>query len=204
MKLSIGPALARKKMSQVELANRIGVSKGFVSEMISGKKRPSTDTLEAIALALGVGVSDLYEDRGSFTYELTPDGGHAGLSEARPAEFIGRKNILSDAITNLISPDIRHQMHYVATKSLFSFAIQAGDILVVELQHKAKTGDLVIATIADPQTDTSKTVVRRLYGTVLAPSDTQTPPVDLSENDQSAAILGTIEGLIRGKSTLQP
>jgi len=203
MKLSIGPALARKKMSQAELANRIGVSRGFVSEMISGKKRPSTDTLQSIAVALDVSISELYEERGTFIYDSGPDSGQIGFSEAKPAEFTGRKNLLSETATSLISPDIRHQTHYIATKSLSCFAIQVGDILVIELQHNANTGDLVVATIADPETGTSKTVVRRLYGTILASNNNEEPPIDINENSQSAAILGTIEGLIRGKSPKQ-
>lgn len=202
MKLSIGPALARKKMSQAELANRIGVSKGFVSEMISGKKRPSTETLQSIALALDVSISELYEQRGTFTYDARSEIGQSGFSEAKPAEFTGRKNLLSEAASNLISPDIRHQTHYVATKAMLGFGILAGDILVVELQHRAETGDLVIAKIADPETSTSTTVVRRLYGNILASSDNEAPPIDLSQNDQNAAVLGTIEGLIRGKLPL--
>lgn len=62
MKLRLKEILTKKGMKQVTLAERVGVEKGYVSELVSGKKVPSIPTLEKIADALGVSIIDLITD----------------------------------------------------------------------------------------------------------------------------------------------
>lgn len=52
-------ALFDKKMSQVELAEKVGVSQQSISNYVNGDKSPSTATLIKIADALGVTVDSL-------------------------------------------------------------------------------------------------------------------------------------------------
>ena len=52
----------KKKLRQItkrELARRVGCASGFMSEMLNGDKRISTEMLEKICAALGVKLSDL-------------------------------------------------------------------------------------------------------------------------------------------------
>ena len=71
MKLRLKELLAEKNMKQVTLAERVGVEKGYVSELVSGKKIPSIPTLERIADALGVGIIELIaDDRSALEREL--------------------------------------------------------------------------------------------------------------------------------------
>lgn len=51
MKLYIGQAIARSGKTQTQVASDIGVSKGYVSDLISNKKMPSLETLIQICTA---------------------------------------------------------------------------------------------------------------------------------------------------------
>ncbi len=71
MKLRLKEILADKGMKQVTLAERVGVEKGYVSELVSGKKVPSIPTLEKIADALGVSIIELIaDDRSALEQDL--------------------------------------------------------------------------------------------------------------------------------------
>jgi DNA-binding Xre family transcriptional regulator len=52
--------MAERKVTQAELARRIGVGQSAVSMLLSRKCRPQPRTLGKIAEALGVGVEDLW------------------------------------------------------------------------------------------------------------------------------------------------
>ncbi len=60
MKLRLKELLQERGMKQVTLAERVGVEKGYVSELVAGKKIPSLGTLEKIADALGVEIIELF------------------------------------------------------------------------------------------------------------------------------------------------
>lgn len=51
--------LERKKVSQAELAEAVGVSQAFISYMIKGFKQPSVTLLKRIAEYLNVSLDDL-------------------------------------------------------------------------------------------------------------------------------------------------
>lgn len=53
--------LKEKGISQKDLAAKIGVSAGALSQMMSENANPNLKTLERIASALGVSVSELFE-----------------------------------------------------------------------------------------------------------------------------------------------
>jgi transcriptional regulator with XRE-family HTH domain len=55
----IEQAARRKKWSLNQLADFAGLGRGYVSEMIRGKKSPTVRTLKKIADALDVSVRDL-------------------------------------------------------------------------------------------------------------------------------------------------
>ncbi len=52
-------ALFDTKMTQTELAKRVGVNREMITRYIAGDKTPSTDTLIKISDALGVTVDSL-------------------------------------------------------------------------------------------------------------------------------------------------
>lgn len=53
---------SEKAITQKELAAKVELSSTSLSQIVTGKQKPSLDTLEKIASALNVGISDLFGD----------------------------------------------------------------------------------------------------------------------------------------------
>ncbi len=58
-------ARIEKNFTQEQLAQQIGCSTVFISEMEKAKKRPSLETLHKISVALGVGTDELFYGKSS-------------------------------------------------------------------------------------------------------------------------------------------
>ena len=60
--LKIKELAKNNNLSLLELSAKVGISKTSLSQIVTGKQKPSLDTLEKIASALNVGISDLFGD----------------------------------------------------------------------------------------------------------------------------------------------
>ncbi len=58
--LDIGRILSEKGWSQTRLADAVGISRGYMSQLVSGQKQPSHDMLLRLADALDVQIGELY------------------------------------------------------------------------------------------------------------------------------------------------
>jgi transcriptional regulator with XRE-family HTH domain len=67
MKLRIKEILKEKRLTAVWLASNIEITQPNMSNIVSGKSKPSLDTLEKIAAALDVPITDLFERPASNT-----------------------------------------------------------------------------------------------------------------------------------------
>lgn len=69
MELRIKEILKAKKITVVSLADTIGIAQPSMSNIVNNKVSPSLETLERIATALGVSVSELIDEpkSGNFT-----------------------------------------------------------------------------------------------------------------------------------------
>ncbi|WP_406870256.1 helix-turn-helix domain-containing protein [Thioclava sp. 'Guangxiensis'] len=63
MKIDIKSALEKRNMSQQQLADAIDVGKGYLSEIVNGKKKPSFDVLVRILEALDADISEIATTR---------------------------------------------------------------------------------------------------------------------------------------------
>lgn len=61
MKYRIKEYRTTRGWTQEQLAQMVGTSKGYVSQMESGKREPSAETLRSLAAAFGVGASQMIE-----------------------------------------------------------------------------------------------------------------------------------------------
>jgi len=61
MKLRIKETLQNKGLTGVWLASQVGITRPNMSNIVSGKSKPSLETLERIAVALNVPVTELFE-----------------------------------------------------------------------------------------------------------------------------------------------
>lgn len=62
-----------KGLTQSELAKRIGVKPPTISRYESGSNKPSSETLNKIAVALGVDVNMLFDDTTASNYVSIPE-----------------------------------------------------------------------------------------------------------------------------------
>lgn len=63
--LNIHKLRKMRGLSQAELAERAGLSQPSIGAIEAGRKSPTLRTLEKIASALGISVSDLLEEQAS-------------------------------------------------------------------------------------------------------------------------------------------
>lgn len=61
MDLRIKEILKEKKITAISLADTVGMAQPSMSNIVNGKVMPSVETLERIAVALGVPFADLFE-----------------------------------------------------------------------------------------------------------------------------------------------
>ncbi len=61
MELRIKEILKEKKITAISLAEIVGMAQPSMSNIVNGKVMPSVETLERIAVALGVPFTDLFE-----------------------------------------------------------------------------------------------------------------------------------------------
>lgn len=61
MKILLWDIRTRKKITLSKLAEKSGVSKSTIQRIESGETSPTISTLEKLAIALNVRISDLYE-----------------------------------------------------------------------------------------------------------------------------------------------
>ena len=73
-RLRIKELLQEADMTQVELAQAIGIARPNLSNIVTGKTNPSLGTLESIADALGVDVADLFRPQEDFIAIIQENG----------------------------------------------------------------------------------------------------------------------------------
>ena len=61
MKILIGEILYKRKISYMQLSIMTGIPKSSISDICNGLTMPRINTLETIAKALNMRISDLYE-----------------------------------------------------------------------------------------------------------------------------------------------
>lgn len=71
MELRIKEVLKEKKVTAVALAGMIGMTQPNMSNIVNGKSMPSLETLDKIANALDVPVTELFEQPKSDTVSLS-------------------------------------------------------------------------------------------------------------------------------------
>ena len=71
MELRIKDVLKEKRVTVVSLAGMIGITQPNMSNIVNGKSTPSLETLEKIANALGIDITELCEQPKTDTVSLT-------------------------------------------------------------------------------------------------------------------------------------
>ncbi|MEP3631509.1 MAG: helix-turn-helix domain-containing protein [Shimia thalassica] len=199
MKIYLKETLKARGIKQADLAKLVGVSPGYISELVAGKKTPSIETLDRILSATGASAAELYGE-----YETTnkpdaeqPKPAPSGFSEPTAVPFSPKNAARTNRSIRDLFPENNHIATYTLSQSIPGFLLSRDDILIIELQGTPKDGDLVIANIVDMDTGEAKTVARRKFSDWLVPADMQTPANNINSENPSCSILGIISGSIR-------
>lgn len=205
MKLNIKPLLRQKGITQTALAEAVGIQRGYMSEIISGKKDPSHDTLIKIFAALDADPSEAFGAQknlppaaDTFALTIEPSGGFAE-SQARLWE--GMPAISPDDINHPIKiaqSKLKHPIAYEVTKSLASLALLRGDVLVVDLGQPMRDGDLILIGVADATGHETQTLIRRYQSPFAISAEAgDTQMVINLDTSNTAAWRGTIKAMFR-------
>ena len=191
MKLNIRDHLKAARMKQAALAEAADITPGFLSEILSGKKQPSVETLQAIAAALKVSVADLVADPPQDAVKTI------GFAEPEAEPFEPETSTSLQKALSALASACKHAETYLIRKSDASLALCAGDVLVIDLDAPLEPGALVIATIADADSGEATTVVRRYVpGWLFGSGD----PVRTDDDKTSVGVLGSVRSMIRPAS----
>jgi transcriptional regulator with XRE-family HTH domain len=186
MTLDIKRHLQSAGMKQTELADKVDVSRSYMSLLVSGQRDPSPALLARIAAALDVTVGDLFS---ADSVRATGMADHAVEPITAPTK--------SDlAILDIARATARHPILYAAKKSAPVFGILSGDTLVIDLRYGLRKGDIVVATRADDDGSGATGIYRWIEGTLI-PSDPALPVMDTDQGE--LAILGLVSASFRAR-----
>lgn len=195
MQLHLASILSQKGMTQSALADQIGVKKGFMSEIISGKKSPSFETLIAIAAALGVSIGELFGE----TPKAAPLS--IGFHEGQAVPFAWRPTADSHDTSSEIAAlkhGIRRPETYKVTSPVPWLALLPGDILIVDLGRSPKDGEIILVGLSNEDGFDTRTVLARFRdGLALMPDPLVQEPVLTLGTDPRAAWRATVRSIIR-------
>lgn len=182
-----------KGMTLEDLAHEVGVSTSTISRAERGETFPEKTLLESLAKFFGVTVPQLLDaDHASFSLnECAVDYVPNDQTEQR---FRSNLSDFSLVAPNAAQPERFHVAHDRA----MPFGIPPGSIVVADLKRKAESGDLVIATIADPATGAARSIMGRIHGDdVLGPQFMLDQSDRHSISDGTAAAVGVVVGWYR-------
>lgn len=198
MKLNIAPVLARKNIKQSALADAINVNKGYVSELISGKKEPSLETLRRIVEFLDVPVGELF---GEIAHEPAAQADEApGFRESDVAEYQPgeTRDPLEAKLLSAASGLVRSPVTYRATTAIGAFAIQPGDLLIVDLAGGPVSGDMVLVGLTDQNGFNARTIICRLHGHIAVAPEPAFPDAVLDlQTSAIASWRGSVRAIVR-------
>ncbi|WP_428516319.1 helix-turn-helix transcriptional regulator [Roseovarius sp.] len=170
-------------MTQAALADAIGVSRGFVSEIASGKKEPSLTTLRKIAETLGVPLSEIYTD----------DTDQRGFAE-QATRFEPRSDSEVAMLDLFRGMGKRVELYEVNSPAPLLY-LNKGDRIAVDIGEIAQPGDTVIASEID-DSGTGHSFVARWLDPWIEPGDTSRRPERMDDSGR-LAVMGVVKGAIR-------
>lgn len=164
------------------LADELGISRSYVSDLASGKKEPSIQLLRRLADATGLEIAQL-------------TGHPQGMSEGEATPYAPgpRANRLRD-MAGMLFPGLRHPSYYIAGVELPAFGILNGDLLVTEANfdpERIEPGKLVVASLLID--GAGRTVIGRLAHPWIIDGSGRIA----GEIAVNAAVLGLIQVVVR-------
>src|SRR5438552_835624 len=98
----------RQRLSLRELARRVGISASMLSQVETGRTRPSVSTIYAIATELGLSIDALLSDGGAAAVPATAAAAGAGGTRARRGPAAAAA--LAELACHLVRPEERRKL----------------------------------------------------------------------------------------------
>lgn len=171
-------------LKQVQLAENLNITEGYLSNLINGRRQPSPALLQQIASALGVRVSDLLDEPAA-----------SGMSE-NEVQFLGAAPSIVRGLCRALDLDCLSPTLLKVNEPYPAFGLRNGDTLIADLNPpNPPLKGLVIATISDPDTGAGLTRICRVTGGMLLQDDYKADPIKAFSQD--VAIMATVLGSFR-------
>jgi transcriptional regulator with XRE-family HTH domain len=185
--------LEAKDIRPGTLSRRLGRSPTYVRDLLQGRAgAPRADMLPALASALGTTVEDLLGGPPATPTPGMAECAVAPLDRRDPAQGM---QPFAAAVAALVD-GAPGRTAWTLRRALPGFRLSVGDVLVVQIGPDAASGDLVLATSADPATGAAQTSVRQLLPPYLLPADPIEGRALLLDHDRHA-IMGRIAAVLR-------
>lgn len=194
-------AVDRSGRSPRNISLSAGLSPGTISELLKDEDRsPSVENLQAIARELGT--SFLWLAEGARGNERATGFSENDVTPYAPPTRHGQLRDRQPDNTTLqetLAPSARKPATFVSRIAAPLFGMLAGDVLVIDLNGTARDGDLVLATVADLNTGSATTLVRKLATPYLLSPHPQETGSPLVADGHRTVIMGPIVAIARGR-----
>ena len=187
------------KRSEREISRAAGLSPGFVNSLKNNPDRDiSTANARALFAALGVNpdaaLSDAehsksvhgFSESNVVAWEMPDPGGQ------RQDLALDRRRIV-----RALAPNAKNPATFRVLSPPNGFAYRRSDILIVDLNARSDSGDIVLATVADLSTGAGKTVIRRFLSPYLVSPDPDDDEQSLVVDGHRTVIMGPVVGSFR-------
>lgn len=199
---NIADQLVEKGTNETAVAKKAGLGHTAVRDILTGKSNnPTQGTLAKIAAALQIDIGAITGQPAAMipTRTVATIG---GLSEsAAPYAFrphpVPQGSNQSPLIA-IFGPTLSTPATYRVGTHQISFGYLPGDILVADMSRLPTTGDICLVTLADDNTATSTTHLRRYLPPFLAAGDPADPDQLLRVDSPGVTVRYPIVGMIRG------
>lgn len=145
--------MIERDVTQAQLAEKAGLTKGFISHILTGRRQGGRETLNKICNALNISIADLFNDK-----EI-PVQNNAWLPVLTADQIADLKNTLADTPDNTLQVDYQpvsdklpideYSFIYIIENDCLAPMYNAGDQLIFAHETQPQPGDVVIAKVAD-------------------------------------------------------
>lgn len=163
------------------LAKAMGIDLTKMSKVLKGERRVQSSEIPALLRFFESGLSEA-------AAEYTGPGS---------TEALDKDGQIVEAAMRLVAPDAARPVPYRITRAMPGFGLLKGDVVILDMDREPTSGDLVVATRLDPETQETRSDVLRWSEPWLLGDTTEDAPVQIKDTGE-IAILGTLAGAMRG------
>ncbi len=185
MTIRLGKILKEKGMKQVQLVEATGLTPGYVSLIVSGKKTPSMRVLQDIADAIGVTMSEMYEEQDQ-TIHATPL--HLAESEA---------SFTPKSVKQKIETRPKTLETWTVSHNVLALGLLIGDAMEIDISPSSISSGIALINRTDMHSDESLTLIRRVEGETIMPNSPHEPVVQVGGEAVTYSILGWVTSVHR-------